>query len=49
MKVSFNLYQTKADVKEENAHCYIEVAFPDYIKKFHVVVAAKRQQQAAAA
>ena len=48
IKVSFNLYQTKADVKEENAHCYIEVAFPDYIKKFHVVIAAKRQQQAAA-
>jgi hypothetical protein len=44
INVSFNLYQTKADVKAENAHCYIGVAFPDYIKKFHVVIAAKRQQ-----
>jgi len=41
--VSFDLYQTKADVKAENAHCAIDVTFPNYIKKFHVVVTAKRE------
>ena len=43
IKVNFDLYQTKADKKVENAHCAIEVQFPDYVKKFHVVITAKRQ------
>ena len=43
--VNFDLYQTKADKKNENAHCAIEVKFPDYAKKFHVVITAKRQDQ----
>lgn len=43
IQVSFDLYQTAADKKAENAHCAIEVAFPDYVKKFHVVITAKRQ------
>lgn len=42
IKVSFNVYQTKADVKEEDAHVGITVEFPDYIKKFHVEIHAKR-------
>ena len=45
IKVNFDLYQTKADKKEENAHCAIEVQFPDYVKKFHVVITAKRQEK----
>jgi malic enzyme len=44
IKVNFDLYQTKADKKSENAHCAIEVQFPDYVKKFHVVITAKRQE-----
>ena len=44
IKVNFDLYQTKADKKTENAHCAIEVQFPDYVKKFHVVITAKRQE-----
>ena len=43
IKVEFDLYQTKADQKAENAHCAIVVKFPDYVKKFHVVITAKRQ------
>lgn len=43
IKVSYNLYQTKADKKEENAHVGIDVEFPNYIKKFHVEIRAKRQ------
>lgn len=43
IQVDFDLYQTKADKKDENAHCAIEVKFPDYVKKFHVVITAKRQ------
>ena len=42
IKVAFDVYQTKADVKEENAHVGITVEFPDYIKKFHVEIKAKR-------
>lgn len=41
--VGFDLYQTKADRKSENAHCAISVQFPDYVKKFHVVITARRQ------
>lgn len=45
--VTFNVYQTKADVKEENAHVGITVEFPDYIKKFHVEIRAKRPTSSA--
>lgn len=40
--VEFNVYQTKEDVKEENAHIGIDVTFPNYIKKFHVEIRAHR-------
>ena len=46
IKVEYKLYQTKEDVKEENAHIGIDITFPNYIKKFHVEVRAHRPQAA---
>ena len=43
IKITTTLAQTKKDKKEENAHCYIDFEFPDYVKKFHVTLTAKRQ------
>ena len=42
IRVTFDMYQTKQDVKDENAHVAIDVYFPDYAKKFHVVITARR-------
>lgn len=46
IKVVYNLYQTKEDVKEENAHIGIDVTFPNYAKKFHVEIRAHRPTSA---
>lgn len=44
--VEFSVYQTKEDVKEENAHIGIDITFPNYIKKFHVEIRAHRPSPA---
>ena len=44
IQVEFDIYQTKADQKEENAHIGIDITFPNYIKKFHVEIRAHRPQ-----
>ena len=40
--IDVNMYQTKADKREENAHCDITFTFPDYAKSFTVTIIAKR-------
>lgn len=42
--VTFDLYQTKNDVRDENCTVEIVVKFPAYIKKFHVVIKARRDE-----
>ena len=42
IKITYNLYQTKLDVKEDNAHIGVDIEFPNYAKKFHLELRAKR-------
>lgn len=42
IKINYNLYQTKLDVKEDNAHISVDIEFPNYAKKFHLELHAKR-------
>lgn len=42
IKIDFQLYQTKLDVKEDNAHIGVDITFPNYAKKFHLELRAKR-------
>ena len=42
--VTYSIYQTKNDIREDNAHVAIDVTFPNYFKKFHVEIHAHRPE-----